>query len=351
MYHRLILAMNFALLPRSLVQFLGTWPMPAGTPYFEEAVGTVETCTASGFIGVMFSMTVPIYYCSLALQAFLGIKHNFMEEKYKHVEKWIHIFAYTVPCGIALVPALTENINPSGAFCWVAKAPFGCETNPDVDCERGEDVGQFMYITRFFVIGLYFIFPPAVIASMYCWIGRVKKKIESSKGMQRIRESARKKMMQSIAKQVSLYLSSFWFTYMLMMIHGIYKNSSKELMYNLLIVGNVVFSMQGFIFAIVYFALQSQRIGVQATTENLLPSSPKPIHVRGELTVDDIRSNTKMKKGNETELSDDVSERFNFNVFDGIPDPNSPWAKFIDQDDSGIDEISDTHLPNEADEN
>ena len=48
LYHRLVLAMNFALLPLSFVYALSTFAVPEGTPYFFGASGTINTCTAQG---------------------------------------------------------------------------------------------------------------------------------------------------------------------------------------------------------------------------------------------------------------------------------------------------------------
>lgn len=48
LYHRLVLAMNVALLFLSAVQIWSPFAVPEGTPGFFGASGTVETCTASG---------------------------------------------------------------------------------------------------------------------------------------------------------------------------------------------------------------------------------------------------------------------------------------------------------------
>jgi hypothetical protein len=40
--------------------------------------------------------------------------------------------------------------------------------------------------------------------------------------MAQITESARRELRQSVAKQISLYLLSFWFTWMFSLIHSVY---------------------------------------------------------------------------------------------------------------------------------
>ena len=68
----------------------------------------------------MFAMTVAIYYGSLILQAFMGIKHNFKEEKYRWIEKYIHLFAFLFPLALSTVVAATENFNPYGSRTFIS---------------------------------------------------------------------------------------------------------------------------------------------------------------------------------------------------------------------------------------
>ena len=60
-------------------------------------------------------MAVVIYYGSLILQAFMGIKHNFKEEEYRWIEKYIHLFAFLFPLALSTGVAVTENFNPAGS--------------------------------------------------------------------------------------------------------------------------------------------------------------------------------------------------------------------------------------------
>ena len=165
--------------------------------------------------------------------------------------------------------------------------------------------------------------------------------------MQLIRESARREMMSSVAKQISLYLLAFWSTFVLSLIHFAYQIiSDGELLYDLLIIANCIFAFQGFIFMIVYFELE--RIGTPKV-EPFLQSErmtrlTQNISVSGERTgrlingqhptVRDIRSNAKRKteNGSEEVISSRRRSSLVFNIFDGTPDAESPWAQFIDPD-------------------
>lgn len=89
----------------------------------------------------MLQMVVPTYYGALSLQAFMGMKNKYQEEKYQWIEKYIHTIAYLIPAALCSVVAATENFNPNGAGCALTKAPRGCEADPFVECTRGE--GEF----------------------------------------------------------------------------------------------------------------------------------------------------------------------------------------------------------------
>lgn len=117
MYHRLILALNFTLILFSVCYVWAPFAVPEGTAHKPFAAGTIQTCTAQGtclpssvfskrlscftnvhempkislnegFIFVTCLLASPVYYGSLSAQAYLSIKNNFKEEKYKWIEKW-----------------------------------------------------------------------------------------------------------------------------------------------------------------------------------------------------------------------------------------------------------------------
>ncbi|KAL9188855.1 hypothetical protein ACHAXT_011345 [Thalassiosira profunda] len=341
LYHRLVLALNVAVIPLSLAYLLGPFAIPEGTPYSPAASGTQQSCTFVGFLAIMYVLVVPFYYASLSLQAYLAIKHNFREQKYKWVEKWIHVVAYTIPLALASTAAATENINPGGSGCTYSKAPRGCEGNPDVECTRGEDIDIVVYIFVFGQIALYFILPPIGAVAMYRVINKLQKEIEKSRGMQRIRASAKKQMWNCFAWQMGLYLLSFWGTFVLVLVHFVHRTISGTNNYNLNILANCIISLQGFVMAMVYFTLdrmgqrKRKRLAEGSLPENATSARSQ---TRRELTVDEIRSNARTKSEAESSATDG-EEDYTFNIFDGTPSPDSPWAKYIDQDsDSSADD-------------
>ena len=336
LYHRLVLAMNIALLPLTFTYIWSEWAVPVGTTGYPLARGTIGTCTAQGFICMMFALTVPTYYASLVLQAYLGVKNNFREERYVWMEKWVHLVAYCIPFAYSMVVAATDNFNPNGSGCWYAKAPSGCEADPDVPCERGEDIDSFAYIVGFSQIALYIIFPPLFVLAMCCWMRKVRretsKRCSTGNGMSLIRESMRKHIVQSVYLQITLYLFSFWLTFIFGLIHMGYQLITGEMQINLLIFSNCIFAFQGFIFMIVYFSLHKMgRPDVEWIQQhNIRARRPR---LNRDLTVKDIRLNVQRKRENSEDMmqqQDVLAESFNFNIFDGCPDEDSPWARFID---------------------
>eukprot|EP00580_Thalassiosira_gravida_P006289 CAMPEP_0201639098 /NCGR_PEP_ID=MMETSP0493-20130528/18397_1 /ASSEMBLY_ACC=CAM_ASM_000838 /TAXON_ID=420259 /ORGANISM="Thalassiosira gravida, Strain GMp14c1" /LENGTH=401 /DNA_ID=CAMNT_0048112383 /DNA_START=121 /DNA_END=1326 /DNA_ORIENTATION=- len=329
LYHRLVLAMNFALLPLAFVNVWTTLPAPVGTPNVVGAMGTVSTCTSQGILRMTLSFAVATYYASLILQAFVGMRNNFKEQNYRWIEKYIHFVAYSIPCMYAIVFAATDNFNPSGSGCWYAKAPWGCETDPEVACQRGRDIKYFAFVVWFTNICLYVIFPTSVVFAMGCWMKKTRKESASSgSGMTIMREKARKEMMHKVHSQISVYLFSFWATWILTMISTLYQVLTGDLIYDLFIVSHCVFVSQGFVFMVVYFTLQ--KMGERPAGDNI-QSDDAP----GQLTVSDIRSNAQRSTENQLGAA---WQKFAVSIFDGDSDPDSPWVRFFNGDGSGDEE-------------
>ena len=332
--------MNFALLILSFADAAGGLPIPRGTPGYVGNIGTQNTCTAQGFFTAVSALTVMYYNASLVLQAYLGIKNNFNEEKYTWIEKWVHFVAWCAPLGWAITFAVKENFNPVIVGCAISKAPLGCDlSGSGVPCERGtlSELAEKVFAVSHFLIFL--LFPPVVILLMYLWMKKIEKKKKNGycRGMALIRESARKKLMMSCFCQLSLYLFSMWITWLpyLASVLNFYIHRDQGLLYNLklAIFARCTRALSGFIFAITYFVLQ--RMGRKLLEEPLAQIESSQV-----LTVSKIRANANKRDthGTTEELvaeSNTVQKRssqIRFSVFDGSPDEASPWAKFLDPD-------------------
>ncbi|KAL7512580.1 hypothetical protein ACHAXN_009597 [Cyclotella atomus] len=138
MYHRLVLALNIAGLPLSVSWIWGNWAVPEDNPNTVGAAGSIQTCTAQGWLNLLFSQTVAVYYASLGVYSYFAIKNNFKQEQFKWIEKWIHLVAYVLPTILCSVVTVHESFNPRGTGCFIAASPFLCEKDHEnIDCDRG----------------------------------------------------------------------------------------------------------------------------------------------------------------------------------------------------------------------
>lgn len=329
LYHRLILAMNFALLPLAAVLVWRPFAMPEGTPYSAAASGTIQTCTASGFLFLVLTIMVPLYYSSLSLQAFVSTKNGFKEDKTRWIEKYIHVVAWCVPCTISSIFAAGEYINPVFQGCYAAASPLGCESDPDLTCERGKDLRQLNRVLSFVNMFIYFAFTPSMLGAIYCLIGKTQHKMSESTGMHQIRASARKQMMTNCAMQILSYYFTWVFTWMFSMAYLAYYAKKETAHYNLAILSNCGGAIQGFAFAVLYFRLQTlgrkEILVIGPATGNSAP--PRA----GQHTVKEIRENAE-RSANMNSLdvaANDGRKTIKFSIFDGTPDQDSPWARFM----------------------
>ena len=168
-----------------------------------------------------------------------------------------------------------------------------------------------------------------------------------SRGIQKVMETERKEMMTNITKQISLFLLAFWFTFVLGLIHNAYQIiSGGGMLYNLLIVANCVYSLQGFVFMIVYFTLE--KLGTKKVEECL----PYDISDRENSTVNEIRTNVQRKIQHSSRRlfsrRDTVVYKSYVNVFDGaMRAENSTWAQFQSYYDDERSDQSDDGVANE----
>lgn len=86
--------------------------MPVGTSWAIGASGNDNTCTAQGFLYDWAYIAFPFYYASFSVLALVSVTHNFKEEKYAWIEKWIHLGAY-IPPSIFLIYAAVATITGS----------------------------------------------------------------------------------------------------------------------------------------------------------------------------------------------------------------------------------------------
>eukprot|EP00957_Ditylum_brightwellii_P200515 15286340-Ditylum_brightwellii.AAC.1 len=144
MYHRIILVMNICVLPYALTDFVGTWAMPVGTPHRFGSAGNQATCTAQGFLSIIFSIAVPYYYSSLSIYSCFAVRSSFKEDNYRQIERRIHFIAICMSIPLAIFFAVKEFINPGVTTCFMEEYPLGCIDDPP--CERGVPTSALLWL-------------------------------------------------------------------------------------------------------------------------------------------------------------------------------------------------------------
>ena len=125
-YHRLMFGLTIHMIQYSVWNIYGPAAVPVGTPNVWGAAGSTQTCTAQGFF-LQVSQAGYFYYVLLAVYSFQAVRHNFNEEKYIWMEKWIHVAVHIWPFGTAFYLLSIEAFNFLGHYsCWIASIPFGC---------------------------------------------------------------------------------------------------------------------------------------------------------------------------------------------------------------------------------
>lgn len=166
-YQRLMMGLSIGDIMYSTAFFLGTWPMPAGSPNVWGAHGNVATCTLVGVLA-QGGVTVVLYNASLAMHYVLRVKYNWSRDKMLHVERW---WLHAIPIGVGIVTQMAclilELYNSNGFICYIAAAPRGCReswehsdadeidsntraTDQHEDCERGDNASLYRFA---FILG------------------------------------------------------------------------------------------------------------------------------------------------------------------------------------------------------
>lgn len=178
-YNRLLMMMSLYDILYSIWNFASTWPVPAGTPFVYEAIGTQGTCVAQGFFLQFAGMAVPLYNAFLSLYYLLVIRFNVTENTLrKYVEPSMHAFAFIFAIGTGVAGLVLQLYNFATLWCWIAHYPLECNDSrgPDsgqANCERGDNAWIYRYAFYFCPIWCCIIF---ACVSMYMVYAAVRKK-------------------------------------------------------------------------------------------------------------------------------------------------------------------------------
>jgi len=269
LYHRLILGMSLHLISYMVWNVVENWAVPVGTPHAYDPRGTTRTCSAQGFF-FQLAFCIPFYYVFLSTYSFVAIRNRFDPKKYMWVEPYIHILVHVFPVGSAIYLLTLEAYNYNGyAACNLASIPFGCgDDSPDgIPCERGpQNMEQlawyFNALPGFFVL----TFPTLSMALLYGYVRRNQKaQSEPQQGLSStvvVLQQQQQQQQQQLpeipidatvfAKQAVVYLLVLYWSYIFGMVNKGIAYIGDTLIFELVLVGEVNFSLQGLWLLLVY---------------------------------------------------------------------------------------------------
>ena len=120
-FHRILLGLSIYDLVSSIAMFLGSWPIPRGSPGVYLAGGNDATCSAQGFF-VQLTVGTPLYNASLATYYFLVVHLGWKEYQLREVEWALHWLPNAFALVTAIAAAATGSYGNSKIWCWIVSS-------------------------------------------------------------------------------------------------------------------------------------------------------------------------------------------------------------------------------------
>jgi hypothetical protein len=118
--HHIILGLSLHDLIYAIAMFLGTWPIPRGTPNVYLASGTDQTCTAQAFFQQV-AIACPLYSTALAIYYLFVGSYGWKEHKLKKYEFVLfHFIPNAVGFATAIVGLAKRDYGNATLWCWIA---------------------------------------------------------------------------------------------------------------------------------------------------------------------------------------------------------------------------------------
>ncbi len=303
------------------------------------ASGNDATCAAEGFLLTSFGWAESLYYASLSVYTLMAVKHNFREQRYQCIEKWIHGISIGVPFVFSIVGAVGSFFEAGLAFCHLT---FVKSCDPSVNGDLQECTGGreklLFHVPYIWIIAVSFLTSSGAMIYLYHSFEQTEDDVDHAVGMRLLIQSAKKQKLKEVMQQLGLYLFSCWFGYIVLIVWTIIYFATGNLNYPLMTTYHCMNSFQGFIIMVIYFSLINTRQNQNAPT--LLVSQRRDLgeskkcnqnyqnqkRKRHYTTVESIRAKAaKTRKSKKTT----IMGKFSFCIFDGSPHEDSPWAKYL----------------------
>jgi len=148
-HHRILLGMAICDVFVSIVFFLGTWPIPRGSPNAFAAIGNQATCNFQGFFS-QFSLAVAMYNASLSFYYVCKIRLGWSEEFItKKVEPCLHILPLTIGIATSVAAWALKLYNNDSWECWISPNPQQCneswKNGGVTNCVRGDNASLYRW--------------------------------------------------------------------------------------------------------------------------------------------------------------------------------------------------------------
>ena len=279
-YGRILVLMSIMDLLYGVKTFASTWIIPEEALSVWGAKGSVETCTAWGFIGHGSSLSSALYNGSLSAYFLLTITFSWRQ---RHFTKWVEVLLHAIPLsvgwGTAFVGIGLGLFNPIGWTCWIGTYPPGCGEN--FPCQRGDYERQDLYRWVFFHAQLWFVFCLSAVAMVLMYLSvRKKEKVmerynfsdSSSEAILRRRDARRQSLSRKVAIQACLYIFFFFLAWIFPMVQFVVAQKTRHLYFPLLCLTSFFNPLQGFFDLCIYlrprylsFREQSRESGIRYT--------------------------------------------------------------------------------------
>jgi hypothetical protein len=252
--------------------------------FTRDAETATDACVAQGFLMSLFDMTTLLWVVWITQSMWWALVYKKSTETW---EKHYHAITWTAGLIVAIIPASQSGFGPAGVWCWI--------TNEYQAMRFG-----------LWYIPLYIILVGLIAANIYIfhtvnwrskqWQGTYNPKIEEEK-----------KFMKTIVSPLKWYPTIYVLTSIFPLINRIENwNNPKTDVFFLYVMHSVSTTSQGFLNALVYFAMTEKKTWQQCTYRGIKRS----LQTRGT-TVSDYTMTTELADGRDDGAdSDDLDSDF-----------------------------------------
>ena len=263
-YDRMMMGLSITDIINSVALGLTTLPMPSDSGRLG-AHGTVGTCEAQGFF-LQFGYAVLFYNVSLMIYFTLTIRYGLSDQVMStKIEPHLHTFSILLPFAIAVSGIPLKLYNPRTFTCWITEIPYGCNDDPAVHCERGNNSRTFILL--YSVIPTYILIL-VLFGSLFLIYWTVLRRERHRQRWSFNREDQNtqsNRKIRAIACRALMYAITFFNTYVWVLISNTILVSGhvqllSELGFPFAVLGQIFFPLQGFFAFLIYVRPRLQQV-------------------------------------------------------------------------------------------